>query len=150
MILEKESDIRSTIEQIDRCFNILIPKPEDVFNDFGISQSSLNKNNDDNSDTDDDDNFETVIIPGCENDDTEEELRYLGFLKGRDSEYSRNFELNININKIDNNEDNRILIEILRDLYKEIKYSHLDSLSNWIKVNSCLFLCFVCHIFFFI
>ena len=92
------------------------------------------KNDEDNkTDDDDDDEFETVKIPGLENENNEEELRYLGFLNGRDSEYSRNFELNINL-KFGQNEDNKILIDIIKDLYKEVKYSHLDLLNNWIKV----------------
>lgn len=91
--------------------------------------------NNDESDTDDDD-FVEVKLPDDENDD-EEELRFLGFLNGRDSEYTRNFELNLNL-KFDQNEDNRILVEIIKDLYKELKYSHLDSLIAWIKSLSAV------------
>jgi hypothetical protein len=132
---------------LDRCFNILIPKPDEIFNEFdfenrpttsktAISTSDLTSNLDnDDSDTDDDD-FVEVKLLGDENDD-EEELRFLGFLNGRDSEYTRNFELNLNL-KFDQNEDNRILVEIIKDLYKELKYSHLDSLTVWIKSLSAV------------
>jgi hypothetical protein len=134
MILDKENDIKLSIQQLDRCYNILIPKPEDVFNDFNDepTESSVN-NKDDDSETDDE--FETVKIPGLE--DNNDELRYLGFLNGRDSEYSRNFQLDINL-KFGQNEDNKILIDIIKDLYKELKYSHLVSLNSWIKVYFCL------------
>jgi hypothetical protein len=123
MILDKENDIKLSIQQLDRCYNILIPKPEAVFNDFNVNHTESSVNNkDDDSETDDE--FETVKIPSLE--DNNDELRYLGFLNGRDSEYSRNFQLDINL-KFGQNEDNKILIDIIKGLYKEVKYSHLVS-----------------------
>ena len=127
--------MKLSIQQLDRCYNILIPKPEDVFNDFNDEPTESSVNNKDD-DSESDDEFETVKIPGLE--DNNDELRYLGFLNGRDSEYSRNFQLDINL-KFGQNEDNKILIDIIKDLYKEVKYSHLLSLNNWIKVYFCLF-----------
>ena len=68
----------------------------------------------------------------AEEEDPDIELRYLGFLNDRGSEYTRNFNLEVNI-KLKEDEENKIVIDIMRDLYKELKNSHLTKITTWLK-----------------
>ena len=64
LFAEEQADIKTCVDQINSCFDILIPKPSDLFEDFpDQSQNELNKgkwnqveaeNSPDSSDTDDD------------------------------------------------------------------------------------------------
>ena len=90
---------------------------------------------DDDSD-DDDDDFEEVA-PGDDSANKEEEdleLRYLGFLNDKSSEFVRNYNIKLNIGLVEN-EENQVIIDIMRDLYKELKKSHLSKINDWIKVS---------------
>jgi hypothetical protein len=49
------------------------------------------------------------------------------------SNYVRNYNLEVNI-KLKENEENKIVIDIMRDLYKELKNSHLIKINIWLKV----------------
>jgi hypothetical protein len=87
----------------------------------------------DSSDSESDDEFIEVKIERSKEED-EAEMRYLGFLNGSDSEYVRHFNMNINV-KIDQNGENCVLIENMKDFYKELKNCHLDKIKKWIKVR---------------
>ena len=151
MIVDSEPDIKNCVDQLERCINILIPKPEDLF----ISEEASNENKtkryvqfetetqpstssgtdagkEEESDSDDsDDGFEEV--PMDKKVDEDIELRYLGFLEDKGSEFNRNYNLELNLN-LEVDEENKIVIEIMKDLYKELKNSHLKKITLWIKV----------------
>ena len=97
-----------------------IPKKVNEF------KTVIQQDNDAQSDTDSDssDDFVEVKPENEEDEDPDIELRYLGFLKDDSSEYTRNYNLEVNI-KLKENEENKIVIDIMRDLYKELKNSHL-------------------------
>lgn len=133
---------------MERCFEIL--KPNDLFDssDFNLSKPGLGagKTNiiateEDNctsemaeSDSDSDDDFEEV--PSKNQQEEEEiELRYLGFLNDKSSEYNRNFELQLTVDRLKIDEENRVLVDIMRDLNKELKNSYLEKIKDWIKVK---------------
>lgn len=66
------------------------------------------------------------------------EMEYLGFSNGKiiqtinePNEENSNLTIDINLNE---NEDNRVLIQTIRDLYKELESSHLLKVATWIKV----------------
>ena len=101
-------------------------------NDF---KTVIQQDNDAQSDTDSDssDDFVEVKPENEEEEDPDIELRYLGFLKDDSSEYTRNYNLEVNI-KLKENEENKIVIDIMRDLYKELKNSHLIKINIWLKV----------------
>jgi hypothetical protein len=138
---------------MERSLNLLIPRFEDQFEGAETLSSKtfsdkiagvcLNPTSEDvndephcDSDSDSDDEFEEVPQlkqATQEEEDDESVFRLLGFSGGRSSEAVQNFNLKFNIG-IKETEDNKIIIEILRDLYKELKHSHLDRINIWIKV----------------
>ena len=136
---------------MERCIDLL--KPNDLFDsgDFvaGGTLSSKTKANiietrveeaqggEEDSDDDDDDFVEVATNKG---EDEEIELRYLGFLTDRSSEYTRDFNLELSVNALKVDEENKILVDIMKDLYKELKNSYLTKLQHWIKVNLMLIL----------
>jgi hypothetical protein len=71
------------------------------------------------------------------------EMEYLGFSNGKMTqttsrlhEEKSNLTIDINLNE---NEDNRVLIQTIRDLYKELEDSHLLKVSTWINVAFCFY-----------
>ena len=130
---------------MERCIDLL--KPNDLFDsgDFvaGGKLGSKTKENiietrveeapeeEEDSDDDDDDFVEVATNKG---EDEEIELRYLGFLTDRSSEYTRDFNLELSVNALKVDEENKILVDIMKDLYKELKNSYLTKLQHWIKV----------------
>lgn len=66
--------------------------------------------------------------------ETEVEMKYLGFSKDTvNSSENGKSGFTIDINLLEN-EENKVLFESMRDLYKELKNSHLAKVNNWIKV----------------
>ena len=93
-----------------------------------------NEHEKDESDADSDcsDDFEEVKPEhSVEDDDPDIELRYLGFLSSKESS---DYSLEVDV-KLRENEENKIVIDIMRDLYKELKNSHLSKINTWLKVN---------------
>jgi hypothetical protein len=145
------------IEQLDRCMNILIPKEEDIFANIDFngnktskmivssnnSESELpkakDKNTHDEVDDDDDSDEDFVEVPlNNQDEEVDIEMRYLGFLNDKSSEFTRNYNLRIDLN-LKENDENRVVVDIMRDLYKELKNSHLIKINTWIKVFHFVF-----------
>ena len=138
---------------MERCIEILVPKIDDLFDDNDSKKPKemfvpkkvnkfktvIQQNYDEaESDIDSDGSDDFVEVkPVGDDDDVEEdpdiELRYLGFLNDNSSEYTRNYNLQVDI-KLKENEENKIVIEIMRDLVKELKNSHLVKINIWLKV----------------
>lgn len=135
---------------MDRCIKILLPN-EDLFNkeDFNLSSSKKtpdiqvedkieNEEEEDEESSDDEDDFEEVPMKKTKEETVEEsnlELNYLGFLNGstNSAEDLKNTRIKIDL-FLKENDENKVIIEIMRDLYKELKNSHLLKINNWIKV----------------
>lgn len=167
IIKECEFDIKNSLEQLDRCISILVPK-DDLFTneDFSLENSKKPKekqpnsllqtaedsnvtsendnasNSDDDSDSSEDDFVEVPSKKTKEEleEDRYVELRYLGLLNENTNsteamtlERFKNVNLSIELN-LRENEENKVVIEIMRDLYKELKKSSLVKVNNWIKV----------------
>lgn len=144
--IDTESDIKNCISQLERCIEILVPKVENLFEEASstkpkqinqfktIIEKNTDENDDDDEDDDDDDDFVEVKTANQEEEDPDIELRYLGFLNDRSSEFTRNFNLELDI-RLKENEENKIVIDIMRDLYKELKNSHLTKVTSWLKVK---------------
>ena len=109
--------------------------------DIGVNKTNIiateekNMNTEmEESDSESDDDFEEV--PSKNQQEEEEiELRYLGFLNDKSSEYTRNFELKLTVDRLKIDEENRVVFDIMRDLNKELKNSHLAKIKDWIKVK---------------
>lgn len=142
---ECEIEIKNCLEQFNNCFKILVPTPFDFLHEqqpknYSITTSPTENSrmdfNDENSDCSnsesEEDEFIEVKTEKLKEDD-DIEMRYLGFLKGNDSEYVRHFNMSVNVN-IDQNEENSAVIENIKDLYKELKNCHLEKIKKWIKV----------------
>jgi len=150
-----EVDINNCIEQFERSIKLLMPG-EDFFDsyDFNLkskymlqnmesSNSYPEKELDEESSSDDDseDDFVEVNVTKTKEEieiERNEELKYLGILNdGRflkmDGKYASG-QMNIDIH-LNEDEDNKIVFEIIRGLYKELKNSHLTRVNNWIKVK---------------
>lgn len=152
---------------MERCINILVPKSEELFTneDFNLSErvsekssiEEVNKSIDaevDNyeSDSDDDEDDFVEVRPKKSKEELEEdryiELRYLGILNDDNKiaepmsiEQFKSVNLTIDLH-LRENQDNKVVIDIMRDMYKELKKSWLSKINNWIKVEYILFLYF--------
>jgi hypothetical protein len=84
------------------------------------------------SDDDDDDFVEVRAKRSKEEIEAERELelRYLGFTGEEGA--TNNGQMQIDL-RFKENEDNAVVIEIMRGLYKELKKSYLVKINNWIK-----------------
>lgn len=151
------------MEQFDRCINILVPKTEELFTneDFNIEPvgknppqksdkspietttnvDEMDENEDDSDDdSDSDDDFVEVASKKTKEEIEEEryvEMRYLGVLNGDKPvslEEFKNANFTIDL-RLQENDENKVVIEIMRDLYKEMKKSSLVRIQNWIKVD---------------
>ena len=149
------------MNQLKRCFDIIIPKPEAFLGEadevvkkqektktFQIYEETdeedeeepepeneksniISKNNDESDNESSDDDF--VEVPLKTSTDTIDELRYLGFFNDRNSEFTRHYNLQIDIG-IKESEENKIIRETMREMYKELENAHLKKLNKWIKV----------------
>lgn len=138
---DTEEDIRNCVNQLERCIEILVPKVEDLFEETASKKPRLvqrintvlpdePEHDDSDADSDCSDDFEEVKSHNlAEDDDPDIELRYLGFLNATES---TNFSLQVDV-KLKENEENKIVIDIMRDLYKELKNSHLNKINTWLK-----------------
>lgn len=126
---------------------MLIPKEDQIFDtdDFNTSidskktpqlpNLSLEANEDDveySEDSDDDDDFVEVPTKRSReemNAERELEIKYFGF---GDDELKDGQEIKVDL-RFKENEDNQVVIEIMRGLYKELKKSYLVKLNDWIK-----------------
>ncbi len=93
------------------------------------NSNTVNLFNCDDSDTDDDDFVEV------KDNNNQDELRFLGFFNDQNSEYTRNFQLNLNIG-LNINEDNKIVIENMKGLYKELKNIYQSRVNHFIQVSN--------------
>ena len=137
---------------MERCIDIL--KPNDLFDlsDFEITKIKIGENktaiieteemetsdliaSDDGDDEESDGDFEEV--PSGDRKEAEEaELRYLGFLTDKSSANARDYELELQVNPFKIDEENGIVVEIMRDLEKELSSSYLIKIKDWIKVRT--------------
>ena len=96
-------------------------------------------NSDDDSDSSDDDFVEVASKKTKEEIEEERyvEMRYLGVLnadKPVSLDEFKNAKFTIDL-RLQENDENKVVIEIMRDLYKEMKKSSLVRIQNWIKVD---------------
>lgn len=103
------------------------------------------------SDSDDDDDDFVEVRPKKSKEELEEdryiELRYLGILNDDNKiaepmsiEQFKSVNLTIDLH-LRENHDNKVVIDIMRDMYKELKKSWLSKINNWIKVEIyCLYI----------
>lgn len=153
---EYEPDIRNSLEQLERCISILVPKSDELFTneDFNLQSSEKSTKTADelvdefmsskeDESSDDEDDFVEVPTKKTKEELDEEryvELRYLGILNEDKTvaamtiEDFKNAPLTIDLH-LRENDENKVVIEIMRDLYKELKKSSLVRINNWIKVN---------------
>lgn len=137
---ENENDIVSCFEQLERSLGILMPLDDlfslDDFNKKSQPQKSSTagtQQDDSDSDDSDEDDFVEVRTSRTKDEIEEErnfEMRYFGIGENED-ERDKNFLISVNLKE---NEDNKILLEISRGLYKELKNTHLSKVAHWIKV----------------
>lgn len=139
-----EPDIKNCIKQLEQSIKILIPS-EDFFSneDFIPAESKMTptkqfSNEDDEESDDSDEEFVEVPIKRAKEDiiaDTNLEIHYLGFLDKESTcvEDLKNTEVKIE-QYLKETDDNKIVIDIMKDLSKEIKNSHLYRINKWIKV----------------
>lgn len=118
---------------------IVYEDSDDDFEEDEIGEGDKMETNEDKAEEDSDSDLsdsDFVEVPFKEtpNYDDEDELRYLGFFRDRNSEFSRHYNLQIEIS-LKENEENRIIVETMREFYKELKNSYLDKLTKWIKVR---------------
>lgn len=138
---DSENDIKNCISQLERCIEILVPKVEDLFEEAESKKPRLvqqiktvlpneQENNESDAESDCSDDFEEVKPENSgDDDDPDIELRYLGFLSSKESS---DYNLEVDV-KLRENEENKIVIDIMRDLYKELKNSHLAKINTWLK-----------------
>lgn len=96
-------------------------------------------NSDDDSDSSEDDFVEVASKKTKEEIEEERyvEMRYLGVLnadKPVSLDEFKNAKFTIDL-RLQENDENKVVIEIMRDLYKEMKKSSLVRIQNWIKVE---------------
>lgn len=150
--LENENDIKNSVEQLNRCIEILVPKSEDLFtnDDFNMASCDAPRTSkqdaaeeiegvdDDEEEVDDDDDF--VEVPSKKNKEEQDEdryveMRYFGMLDSAESAMSLDKFKDITVDlHLRENDENKVVIEIMRDLHKELKKSYLAKINNWIKV----------------
>lgn len=159
-----EIDINTCVEQFERSIKLLMPG-EDLFDnyDFNLKTKHILQNMESNEnelekeseedatlsdDDDSEDDFVEVNVKKSKEEiesERNEEMKYLGILKDGTSlrmngkETSGQMNIDINLNE---DEDNKIVFEIIRGLYKELKNSYLTKINNWIKVNKITFIYF--------
>jgi hypothetical protein len=106
-----------------------VPTSESTESDKDAAETS----DEDDQDDDDDDDFVEVRPKKTREEieaERELEMRYLGFADN--TALSTDEQLKIDI-RLRENEDNAVVIEIMRGLYKELKRSYLAKINNWIK-----------------
>ena len=135
---------------MDRCISILVPKDDDLFTvddfenskkprDTGTVEPEITDNDDENSEDDSSEDDFVEVAPKKSKEELDEdryvELRYLGLLNEQNNAMSlesfRSISIDLNLRE---NEDNKVVIDIMRDLYKELKKSSMVKINNWIKV----------------
>jgi len=110
-------------------------------------EHDFEEENEEEDETESEEDFEEVPLNKSLEQINEErriEMEYLGFANGKKiqpttsqtNEGNSNMTIDINLNE---NEDNRVLIQTIRDLYKELESSHLLKVATWIKVLLRLF-----------
>jgi len=134
------------VNQLERCIDIL--KPNDLFDSSDFDLPKINPNEkaaniietekiatekESESDSDEDDDFEEVPCTSSKEQE-EMEMRYLGFLDDKGSSNARDYELEFAVDKFKIDEENKIILEIMRDLQKELN-SFLIKIKDWIKVK---------------
>lgn len=171
--LEYENDIKNSVEQLERCINILVPPTEELFTneDFNLvstervsklppktneteqkpdeendelddSNNAEDWNQEDDDDDEDEDDFVEVATKKSKEEIEEEryvEMRYLGVLNEANTVVSLDELKNAPALTIDlhlrENDENKVVMEVMRDLYKELKKSSLVRVQTWIKVR---------------
>ena len=103
-------------------------RPKEALIETELASTEANQS----EESDDDDDF--VEVETANRAEEEEiELRYLGFLNDQNSANTRNYELSVNVAGFKIDDENRIVVQIIRDLHKELKNSHLLKTQDWIK-----------------
>ncbi|RNA35487.1 UV-stimulated scaffold A-like, partial [Brachionus plicatilis] len=142
-MINLEPDIKNCIKQLEQSIKILIPS-EDFFSneDFIPAESKMTptkqfSNEDEEESDDSDEELVEVPIKRTKEDiiaDTNLEIHYLGFLDKESTcvEDLKNTQVKIE-QYLKETDDNKIVIDIMKDLSKEIKNSHLYRINKWIK-----------------
>lgn len=154
-------DIKNNVKQLEQCINILVPR-EDLFDDDdfevtnkknaaavenqmceGEADSKLENPDDDqetdveDDDEDDEDEFEEVPSKKSKEEleeDRQTELKYFGLLNGNKLNRPRMIDIQIN-HKLKENEENKVIVETIKGLAKELQKSYLPKINNWLKVK---------------
>lgn len=72
--------------------------------------------------------------------ETNLEMRYLGFLDKKSTSIQNLINTEITIEQyLKENDDNKILIDIMKDLSREIRNLYLNKINKWIKVSYYLY-----------
>lgn len=123
---EKIPEIESVLNQIENCFNLLLPTVDDFCNDLNIpsTSKSMNKAKTSNEISD---NIESHLENKLE---VDEMMRHHG-LKNMKDDYNIQIEINPCIQK---NKDTMIVIENLNDLYIQISKCLLPMVGKWLNV----------------
>ncbi|ODM91767.1 UV-stimulated scaffold protein A [Orchesella cincta] len=109
---EKVDELSRIITEMNNCFSLLIPKPNDLFQDEGNTEL---------------DEHESV------NADTAVNLREHGIV---DRRTVISIQLYDKPQQIRITEDNAAVVETLKDHYQELKNGYLPSIKKWIQVAS--------------
>ncbi|CAF1031317.1 unnamed protein product [Brachionus calyciflorus] len=140
-----EVDIKNCVKQLEQSINILVPH-ENLFNneDFNITESkrtpvsrNIQEEISDFEDSDSDDDFVEVPVKRSKEEEVEHtnlELKYLGFFNGTSSTIEELKNTNIKIDLfLNENDENKVVIDIMKDLSKELKNLYLVKINKWIK-----------------
>lgn len=142
-LLDRSEEISSILTQVENCFRILLPHPEEFFTEHDFMQPSTSgvvsnkKNNPECTSSD----LKTSCslrdnspeeISGSIGAGVPETLRQHGL-------HDRKFNLTIEINKesasvVEENEDTSPVIDNLRDLHSQLVSQYLPLVSKWAKV----------------
>lgn len=157
-IKDTESDIKNCINQLDQSIKILFPSEDMFTNDDFIPIDSkmtpdVHYSNDANELTDDsDEDFVEVPNKRTKEDiiaETNLEIHYLGFLDKQSTSIQNLINTEIKIEQyLKENDDNKVLLDIMKDLSKEIRNLYLNKINKWIKVSHfCLILIIILNNF---
>jgi hypothetical protein len=125
----------------NRDFNLIDSKKSTV-DIFEQSNNNLNDEEmDEETDADEDeseDDFVEVKLNRSKSEleeDRQVEMKFLGFgsTTSENKNDTSNFRIDLNLYE---NEDNKEILQTMRDIYKELKYSYLTKVTFWIKTFS--------------
>lgn len=138
-MLDRSEEISSILTQVENCFRILLPHPEEFFTEHDFTQPSTSGTAPDRKHNPECITTNLKILDGPADSTPEEISASVPETLRQHGLHDRKFNLTIEINKesasvVEENEDTSPVIDNLRDLHSQLVSQYLPLVLKWTKV----------------